>query len=46
MDGPSADWKANPLDYKIEKKLVKKDDEFIMELAAGGGQAMVIKPIE
>ncbi len=42
----SANWKTNPLDYVIEKKLVKKDDEFKMKLAPGGGQAVVIKPIE
>ncbi|MFA4863790.1 MAG: glycoside hydrolase family 97 protein, partial [Bacteroidales bacterium] len=29
-DGPSADWETNPLEYLIEKKLVKKDDEFKM----------------
>lgn len=45
-DGPAADWKTNPTDYVIEKKLVKKDDELLMKLAAGGGQALVIKPIE
>jgi alpha-glucosidase len=45
-DGPKADWVSNPLDYVIEKKFVKKDDEFIVKLAAGGGQAVVIKPVE
>jgi alpha-glucosidase len=45
-DGPSADWISNPVDFIIEKKLVKKDDELKMALAAGGGQAVVIKPIE
>lgn len=45
-DGPEADWKSNPLAYTIEKKLVKKDDEFVIKLAAGGGQAVVIKPID
>jgi len=45
-DGPSADWVSNPLEYVIEKKLVKKDDEFVMKLAPGGGQAVVIKPFE
>jgi alpha-glucosidase len=45
-DGPSADWKSNPLDYAIEKKLVKKDDEFMMKLAPGGGQAVVIKTLD
>lgn len=45
-DGPAADWVSNPLDYVIEKKLVKKDDDFVMKLAPGGGQAVTIKPIE
>jgi alpha-glucosidase len=45
-DGPSADWKTNPLEYVIEKKLVKQGDELVMKLAAGGGQAVVIRPNE
>lgn len=45
-DGPSANWETNPVDYVIEKKLVKKDDELKMVLAAGGGQAVVIKPVD
>jgi alpha-glucosidase len=45
-DSPAADWVSNPLDYVIEKKLLKKDDEFVMKLAAGGGQAAVIRPVE
>jgi alpha-glucosidase len=44
-DGPSADWKTNPLAYNIEKRLVKKGDELQMKLAAGGGQALAIKPL-
>jgi len=45
-DGPLADWKTNPMEYLIEKKLVKKDDELKMVLAPGGGQAVVIRPNE
>lgn len=45
-DGPEADWIGNPDDYVIEKRLVKKDDELVMKLAAGGGQAIVIRLIE
>jgi alpha-glucosidase len=44
-DGPKADWKSNPLDYIIEKRMVKKDDELKMKLAPGGGQAIVIRPV-
>jgi alpha-glucosidase len=45
-DGPSADWVSNPLEYAIEKRFVKKDDEFVMKLAPGGGQAVIIRPVE
>jgi len=45
-DGPTADWESNPMDYRIEKKLVKKDDDYKMILETGGGQAIVIKPVE
>jgi alpha-glucosidase len=45
-DGPTADWKTNPLEYLIEKKLLKKGDEYKTVLAPGGGQALVIRPIE
>ena len=45
-DGPDADWISNPLDYVIGRKMVKKDDDFTVKLAAGGGQAVVIKPVE
>jgi alpha-glucosidase len=45
-DGPTADWKTNPLEYSTEKRLVKKDDVIQMKLAAGGGQAVVIRPNE
>jgi alpha-glucosidase len=45
-DGPDADWVSNPLAYVIEKKLVKKNDELVMKLAAGGGQAVILRPVE
>jgi alpha-glucosidase len=45
-DGPTADLVSNPLDYVIEKKFVKKGDDFVIKLAAGGGQAVVIKQVE
>jgi alpha-glucosidase len=44
-DGPEADWQTNPLDYLIEKKLVRKGDEFLLRLARGGGVAVSLKPI-
>jgi len=45
-DGPNADWESNPLDYVIEKKLVRKGDDFRVVLAKGGGQAVTIKPTQ
>ncbi len=44
-DGPEADWETNPLDYIITKKLVRKDDEFRILLARGGGMAVVLRPV-
>jgi len=44
-DGPNADWQTNPLDYTIEKKLVRKGDDFRIVLAKGGGQAVVLRPV-
>jgi alpha-glucosidase len=44
-DGPQADWETNPLEYIIEKKLVRKDDEFLIKLARGGGMAVALKPV-
>jgi alpha-glucosidase len=44
-DGPNADWQTNPLDYSIEKKLVRKGDDFRIVLAKGGGQAVVLRPV-
>jgi alpha-glucosidase len=44
-DGPGADWESNPLDYVIEKKQVRKGDEFRIVLARGGGMAVVIRSV-
>ncbi|TAG53749.1 MAG: glycoside hydrolase family 97 protein [Cytophagales bacterium] len=41
-DADDADWKTNPVAYTIEKKMVKKGDNYILNLAAGGGQAIEI----
>lgn len=45
-DGPDANWETNPLDYVIQKKSIRKGDEFRMVLAKGGGQAVTIKPTQ
>mgnify|MGYP001768493131 CR=1 FL=1 len=44
-DGPDADWVSNPLDYVIEKRMVKKDEEYVIRLAPGGGQAITVTPV-
>lgn len=42
-DGPGADWESNPLEYVIERKMVRKGDDLLIRLARGGGQAIVIR---
>ena len=44
-DGPDADWVSNPLDYVIETRMGKKDDEYVIRLAPGGGQAITVTPV-
>jgi hypothetical protein len=39
-----ADWKKNPLVYKIEKRLVTRDSILPLHLATGGGEAIRLKP--
>jgi glucan 1,4-alpha-glucosidase len=41
-DASDADWKTNPVAYEIKKSEVKKGDAIILNLAAGGGQAIQI----
>ncbi len=43
-DADNADWKTNPIDYKIEKRLVTRDSIFSFHLAPGGGEAIRLKP--
>jgi alpha-glucosidase len=39
-DGLNADWKTNPYDIDISKKLVDQGTDFEIRLAPGGGQAV------
>ena len=39
-DASDADWKTNPTSFTIEKKEVKKGDNYQIKLAPGGGQAI------
>jgi alpha-glucosidase len=43
-DADGADWKSNPYDYKIEKRLVTRDTILSLHLAPGGGAAIRLKP--
>ena len=43
-DADDADWKTNPIDYKIEKRLVTRDSILPLHLAPGGGEAIRLKP--
>jgi len=45
-DGDKADWRTNPYDIKIEKKLVKNVDWININLAPGGGTAIRFVPTE
>jgi len=42
-DADDADWKTNPIAYKIEKNLVTRDSNFSFHLAPGGGEAIRLK---
>jgi alpha-glucosidase len=43
-DADDADWKTNPIAYKIEKCLVTCDSKLALHLAPGGGEAIRLKP--
>ena len=44
-DGPDADWKSNPLSIEIVDKVVTCDTLLRINLAKGGGQAIIFEPI-
>lgn len=44
-DGENADWKTNPTSYRIYGKSVTSKDSIDVKMAAGGGQAVVFKPL-
>jgi alpha-glucosidase len=43
-DADDADWKTNPIAYKIEKQAVTSDSILTLHLAPGGGEAIRLKP--
>ncbi len=44
-DGEEADWAANPYDYVIESREVGRDQSIELKLAAGGGTAIRVRPV-
>ncbi len=45
-DGEGADWKDNPLAYRITETVVSAADTLIVDMAAGGGQAVTFFPVK
>jgi hypothetical protein len=45
-DAPNADWKDNPMKYEIEKKEINKTGVIKINLAPGGGTAIIFKRIK
>ena len=43
-DADDADWKANPIAYTIEQRLVTGESLLSLRLAPGGGEAIRLKP--
>jgi alpha-glucosidase len=44
-DADNADWRTNPIAYKIEAQPVTRDSVISMHLAPGGGEAIELKPL-
>lgn len=44
-DGADANWQTNPLSYQITEKEVSAKDRLTIEMAPGGGQAIVFVPL-
>ena len=45
QDAKDAHWETNPMKYVIEKKTVNKNDLLKLNLAPGGGSAVMLKPV-
>ncbi len=45
-DAPDADWEKNPMKYEIEKSIIKKNQKIELNLAPGGGTAIILKPVK
>ncbi len=45
-DGEDADWKINPQSYNVVTRVVTSEDKINVDIAAGGGCAISLQPIE
>ena len=45
-DGPGADYRTNPMAYKIEKKTVTSADSLLIDMAPGGGTAVRFRALD
>ena len=43
-DAKDSDWEKNPMKYEIEKSTIKKNQTIKLNLATGGGTAIILKP--
>ena len=43
-DAKDSDWEKNPMKYEIEKSTIKKNQTIKLNLAPGGGTAIILKP--
>ena len=45
QDGKNAEWKNNPYDLSIEKRMVTANDKLTLTLATSGGTAIRFKAL-
>ena len=45
QDAKDTHWETNPMKYKIEKMTIKKNDMLKLNLAPGGGSAVVLRSV-
>jgi alpha-glucosidase len=44
-DAGDTDWETNPLSWEFKEKFVSSSDVMTIEMKAGGGQAIILKPV-
>lgn len=45
-DGETANWKENPYPVQMIHRMVQKNDKLNLSLASGGGEAIIITPVQ